>query len=112
MLTLAAVGVALTPLLVVTALLLLSARLQHARRRRAALQVAVTDALDRELGPVVAPVVGGRRWRTRELRISLPLERAAIAGRVLAIAHRALDEDRATRRLPIVLVPQAASGRR
>jgi hypothetical protein len=45
--------------------------------------VAVTDALDRELGPVVAPVVRGRRWRAQELRITVPLEGAAIVGRVL-----------------------------
>src|SRR5688572_29134249 len=112
MLILAALGVALAPLLVVTALLLLSARLQHARQRRAALQVAITDALDRELGAVVAPVVRGRSWRAWELRMAVPFERPAIVGAVLAIAHRALAHDRATDGMRIVLVPQAAPSRR
>jgi hypothetical protein len=111
MLILAALGVALAPVLVVTALLVLSAWLQHARGCRAALQVAVTDALDRELGTVVAPVVRGWRWRAWELRIAVPFERPAIVGAVLAIAHRALAQDRAADRVRIVLVPQAAPGR-
>jgi hypothetical protein len=114
MLIAAGVGVALVPALVIVALLLVSARFEQVRRRRAALQVAVTDALDGELGPVVAPVVWSRGWRAWELRIPIPSERQAIVGRVLAIAHRTLAriEAGAAERVRIVLVPQAAPCRR
>jgi hypothetical protein len=114
MLIAAGVGVALVPALVIAVLLLVSARLEQARRRRTALQVAVTDALDGELGPVVAPVVQRQGWRAWELRIAVPFERQAIVGRVLAIAHRALAhvEGRAADRVRVVLVSRAAPGRR
>jgi hypothetical protein len=62
-------------------------------RRRAAViarQIRLTDAIAEELGAVVAPLVSrplGRPWR---VSMQLPVERAALAGRVLAITHRTL----------------------
>jgi hypothetical protein len=62
-------------------------------RRRAALvawQIRLTDAIDAELGAVVAPVVRrglGGAWR---VEMTLPPGRPALVGRVLEITHRVL----------------------
>jgi hypothetical protein len=100
--------VVLTPPVLLSTLLLVSGRLQRARADTAARQVAVTDAIHRELGAVVAPVMRRRGWRAWELRMALPLERPNLVGPVLAAAHRSLAGfDRpGPDRVRIVLVPR------
>ena len=89
------------PALIVT-LLVLSTHVQRARADVVARQIAVTDAIHRELGAVVAPVMR-RGWRAWELRMAMPLERPNLVAPVLAVAHHALAHyDRPVR---IVLVP-------
>ncbi|MGH6720230.1 MAG: hypothetical protein ACREER_13025 [Alphaproteobacteria bacterium] len=50
-------------------------------------QIALTDAIHRDLGAVVAPTVTRGlfgRWR---VRVAVPFEQPALVGRVLEIAH-------------------------
>jgi hypothetical protein len=95
--------VVLVPPALVIMLLVVSARLQRARADVAERQIAVTDAIHRELGAVVAPVMRRRGWRAWELRMAVPLERPYLIGAVLAIAHRTFAR---SDRVHIVLVPR------
>jgi len=64
--------------------------IDRSRRDRIARQVSVTDAIHRQLGPVVAPVVkrgGRRRWR---VEIAVPFESTVLVGRIGVIAHAAM----------------------
>ena len=102
-----ALVVVIPPALVVT-LLLFSDHVQRAGADAVARQIAVTDAIHRELGPVVAPVMRRSGWRAWELRMAVPLERPNLVGPVLAVAHQALARYRpASRRVRIVLVPRS-----
>ena len=101
-------AVVLLPLAGLAALLVMIGRFQHARDVRARRQIAVTDAIHRELGAVVAPVVTrrlGRRWR---LRIAVPFESPAIVGRVVAIGHAAMFDTGIGQALELVLTAQDA----
>lgn len=103
-----AVVVVIPPALVVT-LLLFSNHVQRAGAEAVARQVAVTDAIHRELGAVVAPVMRRRGWGAWELRMAVPVERPNLVGPVLVVVHRALarSESPAPERVRIVLVPRA-----
>ena len=71
-------------------------------------QIAVTDAIHRELGAVVAPSMAKRPWGSPRLVIAVPLERPNVVAAVLTIAHRVLrgwDGGSATR-IQIVMIPQ------
>jgi len=66
------------------------------RRRRgesARRQIALTDALDAELGPIVAPVVTRPLRGPWRIEIAAPLARPATVGRILAVTRRALGSD-------------------
>ncbi|MGH7309418.1 MAG: hypothetical protein ACREK6_12050 [Candidatus Rokuibacteriota bacterium] len=78
------------PLLVLVGLLAVADRLQRRRLRVVARQVAVTDAIHREFGAVVAPVVSKQWGGPWTVLMALPPERWAMAGALVAIAHRAL----------------------
>jgi hypothetical protein len=104
--TLAAVAVGLAPFVVVVALFALSARWQRLRQEEAARQVAVTDAIHRELGAVAAPVVTKRAWGPWRLLIPVSFDRPTLVGRILTVAHRALPAPS-----QIVLVARGDSGR-
>jgi len=63
------------------------------RRRRAEAtlrQIALTDAIDAQLGPLVAPVVTDSWWGPWRVQISGPCGRPATLGRVLALTHETL----------------------
>jgi hypothetical protein len=117
---LALLGPIMVVLLVVAvvALLLLVERLQRGREARVAQQIAVTEAIHRELGAVVAPSITKRPWAAPRLVIPVPLERPTVVAAVLAIAHRVLRgwDGAAATRIQIVVVPQpdaaVMSGRR
>jgi hypothetical protein len=106
---LVAVTMVLLPFVGVVALLLLVGRLQRSQEARVAQQIAVTEAIHRELGAVVAPSMTKRPWGPPRLVIPVPLERPNVVAAVLAIAHRVLRgcEGGAAKRLQIVVVPQA-----
>lgn len=110
---LALLMVLLLPFLSIAAVVGLVEWAQRARREIVARQVAVTDAIHRELGAVVAPVVTKRAGGPWRVRIAVPFERPAIVGQVLAIAHRALvGPERPARRLQIVLTSRGDAGAR
>jgi hypothetical protein len=92
------------------ALLVVIKRIERAREARIARQVALTDAIHRELGAVVAPVVtrgSGRGWR---VGIAVPLEQPTLVARVVAIAHAAMLRD-CLSKVEIVLTPQLSHPR-
>ncbi len=111
MLTLVGLAVvALVPAALLVLLLLLSARVQRTRAAITARQVAVTDAIHRELGAVVAPVAHRRGLGGWELRIAIPVERPDLVGPVTRTARRTLAGMGARHAdvVPIVLVPRGA----
>lgn len=81
------------PLAAVVALLGAVGRIERARETRIARQVAVTDAIHRELGAVVAPVVRRRFGGRFRVEIAVPFQSPATVGRVASIAHAALRGD-------------------
>ena len=98
------------PMTGVSVLLLAVGRLQRAREERIAHQVAVTDAIHAELGAVVSPVVKRRFRRGWRIEIAVPFERAAMVGRVVAIAQSAMvrADPQAADRVKVVLTTQEA----
>ena len=106
MLTLATlVAVVMLPASLVVVALLAVGRMERARDARIARQVAVTDAIHRELGAVVAPVVKQRFGRDR-VEIAVPFESPATVGRVAAIAHATMFRTGGSRGIEIVLAAQ------
>lgn len=90
--------------------IMLTATNHVARRRDAcvARQIALTDAIHRELGAAAAPLVE-RSW-SREWIVSVrvPLQREGLVGTITRITHdvfRRLDRED-TPRLRVVLLPQ------
>jgi hypothetical protein len=100
--------IALIPFLAVWALLDLSRRVQRRREERVARQIALTDAIHREMGAAAAPEV--TRSLTGEWTVSmrLPLHRESMVGAVTRLTQdvfRRLDRQDAPR-LRLVLIPQ------
>jgi hypothetical protein len=60
-------------------------RVRMRRTEAAARQIALTDALDGRLGPILAPVVRRRPWGTWEIQIAAPFLRPAVVATVLAV---------------------------
>jgi hypothetical protein len=102
--------IALLPFLAVWALLDLSRRIQRRREERVARQIALTDAIHRELGPVAAPVVTRSLSGEWTVSMRLPLEREATVGVITRLTQdlfRRLDRQE-TPRLRLLLIPQVA----
>jgi hypothetical protein len=96
----------------VVAGLLLTAWRQRARERRLVNQVRVTDAIDAELGSIVAPVVGRRLGGGWRVEVAVPFEDPAVVGRVATLARMAmLQAEPRLSRLELLLSAQAPSGR-
>lgn len=94
------------PLLVLVGLLASADRLRRRRQRVIARQVAVTDAIHREFGAVVAPVVSKRLGGPWTVLMTLPPERWAMAGSLAAIAHQVVSTgDRRNGCVRVVLTP-------
>jgi len=103
----AGVGVVLLPVLVMVGLLALANRIQRGRAEAVARQIRLTDAIHREFGAVVAPVVEKRRGRRWRAVIAVPFARPEVVATVVALAERTLGEreqDRAG--VEILLTPQ------
>jgi hypothetical protein len=98
--------------LAVAGLLSLASWRDRRRARVVARQVMLTDAIHRELGAVVAPVVEQGAFGRWQVRLSVPVERPALVGRVVAIAGDVLGAERsAAGGLRIVLTPRAHAER-
>ena len=111
--TVAAVAVVVIPMVALVMLLRLANALQEARDDATAAQAAVTDAIHRELGAVVAPTITPRRggWR---LQIAVPFRRPRTIASVVSLAHQVLSgvDIRGRRRsYEIVLTPQRETPR-
>ena len=108
----AAFAVPLVPLIVIALPLALAGWILHAleqrRDRRVARQIMVTDAIHRELGPVVAPLVRKRLWGPWQLEMAVPFARPGVVGTALAIAHQTLADEGSGKpdAFQIVLTPQ------
>jgi len=101
--------IVLVPFLAVWALLDVSRRIQRRREERVARQIALTDAIHRELGAAAAPEV--TRSLTGEWTVSmrLPLHREGLVGVITRLTQdvfRRLDRQDPPR-LRLVLIPQA-----
>jgi len=64
--------------------------IEKRRREAAELQGILTDAIDAEVGPIVAPVVKRPIWGPWQIEIAVPLGRRDTVGRILARAHKML----------------------
>jgi len=101
--------IALIPFLAVWALLDLSRRVQRRREERAARQIALTDAIHRELGAVAAPDVTRSLTGEWTVSVRLPLHRESTVGAITRLTQdlfRRLDRQDPPR-LRLVLIPQA-----
>ena len=98
------------PMAGLAALLVVIKRTERARETRIARQVALTDAIHRELGAVVAPVVTRRFGRGWRVGIAVPFERPAIIARVVGIVHAAMLRDGLSK-FEIVLTAQLSHPR-
>jgi hypothetical protein len=104
-------AVMLLPATTLTLTLLAVDRRQRAHAAQIAQQIAVTDAIHRELGAVVTPFVTrrpGGRWR---VAVAVPFDSPAIVERVVAIAHAAMARSERARGVEIVLSAQDAGVR-
>jgi len=108
-----ALAVVILPAASVTALLLIAEWRERARQRRLVRQVMVTEAIDAELGAIVAPVVRRRFARGWRLEVGVPFDEPALVGQVVALAHTAMQRmDPDTSPLEIVLTAQSPEVRR
>ncbi|HEX7217485.1 MAG TPA: hypothetical protein VF578_24990 [Methylomirabilota bacterium] len=102
-----AIMIALVPFLAVWGLIALSDRVALARTVRVARQIALTEAIHRELGAVAAPEVR-RAWTGGwTVSVRLPLQREGLVGAIGRITHdlfRRLDGQE-TPRVRLVLIP-------
>ena len=101
--------IAVLPFLAVWALLDLSRRAQRRREERVARQIALTDAIHRELGAAAAPEVTRSLTGTWTVSMSLPLHREGMVGVITRLTQdvfRRLDREDPPR-LRLVLIPQA-----
>jgi hypothetical protein len=80
----AAFAVPLVPLIVVALPLAIAGfilnALERRRDRRVARQIMVTDAIHKELGPVVAPLVRKPLWGPWQLEMAVPFARPGVVG--------------------------------
>ena len=88
----------------------LRSRRQEAIQR----QIALTDAIDGRLGPIVSPVVTRPLWGPWQVRIAMPLARPVPVGRILAIAHEVFSgvDQVDPGRYQIVLTPKEEPARK
>lgn len=90
---LAGIGVVAVALYLVSLVggpMLLMDWLRNRREETIRRQIALTDAIDAELGAIVAPVVRKPLWGPWQIRIAVPFTRPAAVGRILAVAHEVL----------------------
>jgi hypothetical protein len=76
-------------------LIAVAGRVQRAHREVMERQIAVTDAIHRELGAIVAPVVRRRGRHTWTVAVAAPLDRSMAVGRMFALACDTLATNRA-----------------
>jgi hypothetical protein len=112
MTTLLAIAIAVTPLLGIVGALWLAKRAEARRDARYARQIALTDAIHRELGAVAAPTVTqrGDGWL---VDMMVPLDSPATVAAILSVTERAFAaaEGAGTGPLQITLTPAPRGSR-
>jgi hypothetical protein len=103
MIVLAGLVFAVLPLAAVAVLLTVASRRERRLAEAAARQIAVTDAIHKELGAVVAPTVEPRAFGPWRVTIPVPFERPDVIASVLGITHRTVAPHRP---MEIVLTEQ------
>ena len=99
---------AISPFLVVIALLRIANARSTRRERCQARQIVLTDAIHRELGAVAAPVVS-RRGSGWLVRMAVPLDRPGTTAAIVRITERVFArENDGGDRLRILLTPAAS----
>jgi len=93
------------PLLVLIGFLMVADWVHRRRLRVVARQVAVTDAIHREFGAVVAPVVRKQLWGPWIVSMALPPEGWATAGSLAAIAREVVSAGNGSD-IQVVLTPR------
>jgi hypothetical protein len=103
-----AVVMMLLPFLAVAGLVWLAGRIRGRREGCIARQIALTDAIHRELGAAAAPEVWRSRWGEWIVSVRVPLHREETVGAITRITHdvfRRLEREDPPR-LRVVLRPQ------
>lgn len=98
-------AVALTPFLLVVLALRLSAYVARRRETIVARQIALTDAIHRELGAVAAPLVEKRLGGGWLVSMVAPLDRPGTTAALVRITERVFARERDANALRIVLTP-------
>jgi len=88
--TLLAIAITMTPVMGTAMLLWLAERIRLRREQRYARQIALTDAIHRELGAVAAPMVKRRLGGGWLVGMVVPLDRPALVAEILGVTERAL----------------------
>ncbi len=101
-----ALTVLLAPFLAISALLVLAEHLQERRERVWLRQIALTDAIHRELGAAAAPTVRQRIGGGWQVSMAVPLDRPAAVAAILRVtAEHFSEENAAGEPLQIILSP-------
>ena len=104
------VVVLLLPFLAISALLVLAERVQDRRERARYRQIALTDAIHRELGAVAAPTVRQRLGGGWAVAMAVPLDRPAAVAAILRVTGQHFSrEEQETVPLEIILSPETSS---
>ena len=100
--------VSLLAFLWIGAPILLTTWLRKRREEATQWQIALTDAIDGQLGMIVAPVVRQPLWGPRQIQLAVPFTWPSAAGRILAVVHQVLSAvDRVgPARYQLVLTPK------
>ena len=100
-----ALTVLLAPFLAISALLVLAEHLQERRERVWLRQIALTDAIHRELGAAAAPTVRQRIGGGWQVSMAVPLDRPAAVAAILRVTGEHFSEEHAAEPLEIILSP-------
>ena len=101
------IAIALTPFLVVIALLRLAVFVSARREASLARQIALTNAIHRELGAVAAPVVSRRPGGGWLVSMAVPLDRPGTTAAIVRITEHMFTRTSDVDPLRILLTPAA-----
>ena len=101
------IAIVLTPFLAVIALLRLADFMSARREASLARQIALTNAIHRELGAVAAPVVSRRSGGGWLVSMAVPLDRPGTTAAIVRITERMFARDGDVDPLRILLAPAA-----
>jgi hypothetical protein len=100
--------VSLLAFLWIGAPIILTSWLRKRRQETVRRQIALTDAIDGQLGMIVAPVVKQPLWGPWQVQLAVPFTQPGAAARILAVAHDVLSALDGVSQTPyqVVLTPK------